>query len=81
LKRLGTVLHTTDSLLIVCADKTLKTDALFANLMVITKSMKKLGKIKEVFGPVNAPYISIKIFKEIKDVEITKLKNERVYLA
>lgn len=49
--------------------------------MVITKSMKKLGKIKEVFGPVNAPYISIRIFKEIKDVEITKLKNERVYLA
>lgn len=81
MKRLGTVLHTTDNLLIVCADKTLKTDALFANSMVITKSMKKLGKIKEVFGPVNAPYISIKIFNEIKDVEITKLKNERVYLA
>ena len=81
MKRLGIVLHTIDNLLIVCADKTLKTDALSANSMVITKSMKKLGKIKEVFGPVKAPYISIKIFKELKDVEITKLKNERVYLA
>jgi rRNA processing protein Gar1 len=43
--------------------------------------MKKIGKIKEFFGPVNAPYISIKIFKETKGSEIMKLKNERVYLA
>lgn len=81
MKRLGTVLHTVDNLLIICADKTLQTDALFANSMVITKSMKKLGKIKELFGPVKAPYISIKLFKEIKDVEIMNLRNERVYLA
>lgn len=81
MKRLGTVLHTVDNLLIIRADKTFQTDALFANSMVITKSMKKLGKIKELFGPVKAPYISIKIFKEIKDVEIMNLRNERVYLA
>ncbi len=81
MKRLGTVLHTVDNLLIIRADKTFQTDVLFANSMVITKSMKKLGKIKELFGPVNAPYISIKLFKEIKDVEIMNLKNERVYSA
>ncbi len=81
MKRLGTVLHTVDNLLIIRADKTFQTDALFANSMVITKSMKKLGKIKELFGPVKAPYISIKIFKEIKDVEIMNLRNERVYSA
>ncbi|MDD5473513.1 MAG: Gar1/Naf1 family protein [Candidatus Methanoperedens sp.] len=81
MKRLGTVLHTVDNLLIIRADKTFQTDALFANSMIITKSMKKLGKIKELFGPVKAPYISIKLFKEIKDVEIMNLRNERVYLA
>jgi len=81
LKRLGTVLHIIDDMLVIRADKTLKTGELFANLMVITKGMKKIGKIKELFGPVNAPYISIKIFKDIKGSEILNLKNERVYLA
>ncbi len=80
MKRLGTVLHTIDNLLIVRADKTLKKDA-FTNAMVITKSMKKIGRIKELFGPVNAPYISIKIFKETEGSELMKLENERVYLA
>jgi len=42
--------------------------------------MKKIGKIKEIFGPVKAPYISIKLFKDINSSEIKSLKNERVYL-
>ncbi len=81
MKRLGTILHTVDNLLIVRADKTLKTDDLSENSTVITKSMKKIGRIKEFFGPVNAPYISIKIFRETKGSELAKLRNERVYLA
>ncbi len=81
MKRLGTVLHTIDNLLIVRADKTLDTGNLNPDSMVVTKSMKKLGKIKELFGPEKNPYISIKIFKEIKGSEIINLKNERVYLA
>ncbi len=81
MKRLGTVLHTIDNLLIVRADKTLDTGTLNPNSMVVTKSMKKLGKIKELFGPEKNPYISIKIFNEIKGSEILNLKNERVYLA
>ncbi len=81
MKRLGTVLHTIDNLLIVRADKTLDTGNLNPDSMVVTKSMKKLGKIKELFGPEKNPYISIKIFKEIKGSEILNLKNERVYLA
>ncbi len=81
MKRLGTVLHTIDNLLIVRADKTLDTGNLNPDSTVVTKSMKKLGKIKELFGPEKNPYISIKIFKEIKGSEILNLKNERVYLA
>jgi len=49
--------------------------------MVITKTMKRIGRVKELFGPEKKPYISIKLFDEIKDSEIMKLKKERVYLA
>ncbi len=81
MKRLGTILHTVDNLLIVRADKTLKTSDLSENSTVVTKGMKKIGRIKEFFGPVNAPYISIKILRETKGSELGKLRNERVYLA
>jgi len=68
-------------MLIVRADKTLESSGIYPNSMVITKTMKRIGKVKEIFGPEKSPYISIKLFNEIKDSEITKLKKERVYLA
>jgi len=49
--------------------------------MIVTKTLRKLGKVKELFGPEKNPYISVKLFEDIKDPEIAKLKNERVYLA
>jgi len=69
-----------DNLLVVRADSTLEHSVLRENLLVVTRKMKKLGKIKEIFGPVNAPYISIKMIKNINASEIKGLKNERVYL-
>jgi len=69
-----------DNLLIVRADSTLEQSFLHENLLVVTKRMKRIGKIKEIFGPVNAPYISIKMLKDINASEIKGLKNERVYL-
>ncbi len=80
MKRLGTVLHNVDNLLIVRADKTFEKGVSFQNSIVMTKKMKKIGKIKELFGPVNNPYFSIKIFKELPESELRKLENERVYL-
>ncbi|VVB84859.1 Gar1/Naf1 RNA binding region [uncultured archaeon] len=80
MKRLGTVLHIINNLLIVRADKTLEKGVSFQNSIVTTKGMKKIGKIKELFGPVNNPYYSINIFKNIPESEIRNLKNERVYL-
>ena len=80
MKRLGEVLHIVDNLLIVRADKTLEQGALRENSAVFTKKMKKIGKVKELFGPVKSPYISIKASREIKASELTNLKNERVYL-
>lgn len=81
MKRLGTVLHAIDNILVVRADKTLDLGTLNQNSMIITKTMRKLGKVKELFGPEKNPYISIKLFNDIKDPEKAKLKNERVYLA
>lgn len=80
MKRLGTVLHRVDNLLIIRADKTLDTVALTANVPVLTKKMKKIGRVKELFGPVKNPYISVAILKEITGSEIMDLRNERVYL-
>ncbi|KCZ71357.1 RNA-binding protein involved in rRNA processing [Candidatus Methanoperedens nitroreducens] len=80
MKRLGAILHTVDNLLIVRADKTIKLGDLRQSSVVFTKKMKKIGKVKELFGPVDAPYISIKMFKEITASEIMALRNERVYL-
>ena len=81
MKRLGTVLHAIDNILIVRADKTLDLGSLNANSMIVTKTLRKFGKVKELFGPEKNPYISVRLFKDIKEPELTKLKNERVYLA
>ncbi len=80
MKRLGAIIHIMDNLLIVRADSTLEHSVFRENLLVLTGKMKKIGKIKEIFGPVKAPYISIKMFKDINSSEIKSLKNERVYL-
>lgn len=80
MKRLGTVLHTLDNLLIVRADQTLEKDVSYQNSIVVTKKLIKIGKIKELFGPVNSPYFSIKLFRDVKNSKIKNLKNERVYL-
>ena len=80
MKRLGAVLHIVDNLLIVRTDRTLPQGALRENSTVVTNRMKRIGKVKELFGPVNAPYISIRISKDTPASEIVKLKNERIYL-
>ncbi len=80
MKRLGEILHILDNHLIVRVDNTLEHSVFRENLLVVTRKMKRIGKIKEIFGPVNAPYISIKMFKDINSSEIKGLKNERVYL-
>lgn len=80
MKRLGSVLHTIDNLLIIRADKTLDAGLLSPNSMVFTKKMQNIGKIKEIFGPVSSPYISIRISKNVSGSELMGMKNERVYL-
>ncbi len=68
-------------MLIVRADKTLESNNIYPNSLVVTRTMKRIGKIKELFGPEHNPYISVKLFNEIKDSDIMKIRNERVYLG
>ena len=80
MKRLGDILYIMDKLLIVRAERTLEQSVFRGDQTVVTRKMKKIGKINEVFGPVNAPYISIKIFNNINASEVKGLKKERAYL-
>lgn len=80
MKRLGAIIYILDNLLILRADSTLEHSLFRENILVIDKKMKRLGKIKEIFGPVKSPYISVRLFKDINASEIKGLKNERVYL-
>ncbi len=79
MKRLGVVLHSIDKLLIIRADN-IDVDTLSPGLEVFTKKMKNIGKIKEVFGPVTSPYISVSISNRINGYEIIHMKNQRVYI-
>ncbi len=80
MKRLGAILHITDNSLIVRADSTLEHSVFREGQMVVTRNMKKIGTIKEIFGPVSAPYISIRMFKDAAISEMKGMKNERIYL-
>ena len=80
MKRLGSILHTIDNLLIIRADKTLDTGVLSPDSAVFTRKMKNIGRIKEIFGPVSSPYISIRISKNVSGSELMDMRNERLYL-
>jgi RNA-binding protein len=80
LKRLGTVIHIIDKLLIVRADKMPEKNVSYQNSVVLSKKMSRIGRVKEIFGPVNCPYFSVSISREIPESHIKNLKNERVYL-
>lgn len=78
MERLGIVLYVLDLNLVVRWEKD-KKDIPKPNIIVLTKKMKKIGKIKEIFGPVDCPYFLVKIFKNITSLELEALKKERVY--
>lgn len=78
MKRLGIVLHVLDSNLIVRWEKD-KKDIPKPNIIVLTKKMEKIGRIREIFGPVDCPYFLVRVFKNITTSELEALKKERVY--
>jgi RNA-binding protein len=55
-RRLGTVLHVTPrGMIILRTDKTPP-----AGAKVVDKKVAMVGKIQDVFGPVNNPYVSVR---------------------
>lgn len=78
LKRLGVVLHLLNNKLIVKVDKiTVKKNI---NAEVRTKEKRKIGRVYDIFGPVNSPYVCIEIFDNIKEDELKNLLNKIIYV-
>ena len=75
---LGTVLHIMDKKLIVKGGK-LKVKRVI-NSIAVTEDKRKIGKVYDVFGPVNRPYVGIKIFRGIKEAELKKLAHKKIYV-
>ncbi|MCK4476484.1 MAG: hypothetical protein KAU16_07125 [Methanophagales archaeon] len=74
LRGLGTVLHIVDHKLIVKGGG-IKVERLI-NSTVMTEEKRKIGKVYDVFGPVNRPYLSIKAFEGVKEAELKRLANK-----
>jgi RNA-binding protein len=78
LRGLGTVLHIVDHKLIVKGGG-IKVERLI-NSIVMTEEKRKIGKVYDVFGPVDRPYLSIKVFEGVKEEELKRLahKNKKI---
>jgi RNA-binding protein len=76
LRKLGVILHISSHGYIILRA------ALFPkiNSSVLTKRMKKIGKVHDVFGPVLSPYISVKPSKKMAPADLKELVGETVYV-
>lgn len=84
MKILGTVLHTSSHKnLIVRGDETKKAGnkKLFRiNNLVFDRRNTKIGKVNDVFGPVDQPYFSVKVFKNVAGENLRAFKGKHVYV-
>ncbi len=82
MKKLGVVLHTTSygNLLVRGNLSSKKVVSKITGSVVVTKNMKRIGKVYDVLGPVKQPYISIRPFKQISESELYELSNDLVYI-
>ncbi len=77
MRELGTVLHILDDELIV-KGRRIKVERII-NSLVVTAEKRRIGKVYDVFGPVNQPYIGIKAFEGVKEEEIKRLANKIIF--
>lgn len=84
MKILGTVLHTSSHKnLIVRGDKTRKAGnkKLFRiNNLVFDRRNTKIGKVNDVFGPVDRPYFSVRVFKNVAGENLRDFKGKHIYV-
>ncbi|MHC1610320.1 MAG: H/ACA ribonucleoprotein complex subunit GAR1 [Candidatus Methanospirareceae archaeon] len=76
---LGRVLHIVDKKLIVKGGKVRVKKVI--NAVAVTEDKKKIGKVYDVFGPVNRPYVGIKIFGGIKEEELKELLHKKLFVV
>lgn len=77
-RKLGTVLYLMDKKLIVRGDR-VKVEGMI-NSIVMSGNKRKIGRVYDIFGPVNRPYVSIKILEGIKEEELKKLVHNELYV-
>lgn len=75
MQRLGIVQHRFGGLLIVRNDKQIPQ----IGSTVVTSTMERIGRVREIFGPVSHPYISVEIYKNLIDTELHELENKKLY--
>jgi RNA-binding protein len=77
-RKLGTVLHVFDHKLIVKGSR-IKVERII-NSVVVTEEKRRIGKVYDIFGPVNQPYIGITAFEGVKEEEIKRLANKKIFV-
>ncbi|MBN1762464.1 MAG: H/ACA RNA-protein complex protein Gar1 [Methanomicrobia archaeon] len=75
---LGTVLHVMDKMLIVRGGKQKVKKVL--NSTVVTADKRKIGKVYDIFGPVDRPYVTVKVFGGLKGAKLEELKHKELYV-
>jgi len=45
----------------------------------MTGDNRKIGRVYDIFGPVDQPYISIKVFKGVNEEELKGLANKKIF--
>ncbi len=77
-RKLGTLLHLMDKKLIVRGGR-LKVEGMI-NSIVMSENKRKIGRVYDIFGPVNRPYVSIKRLEGITEEELKKLVHKELYV-
>lgn len=76
MQRLGTVLHVSSHRNLIIKGEFFPK----INTTVVTKRLKKIGSIYDVFGPIKSPYITVRPFKDIPLSSLIELAGEKVYV-
>jgi rRNA processing protein Gar1 len=75
--KLGMVLHFVDNKLIAKGERL--EVAKIINSIVIDEKKREIGRVYDVFGPVKRPYIGIRPVRSLKEKELKKLTNTKIF--
>jgi len=79
-KPLGTVLHVLNSIMIVrvgVEGKKLRAVGELLNSVVMNGRNREIGRVYDIFGPVDHPYITVKLFT---GANLSDLQNKKVFV-